>query len=189
MGIGNLDEYLSKNPKGFEKDVTDTFYTRMHLIEEKLAAAFPRRAGLLKTIFALHAANTYDASIPMALSQADGMCKETFSVLGKNGKIVPVGFFDMDRNKSEISSQKLSKSFELPETSIFNILYNQLSRVDRNSSLVLEGNTTRLSDLNRHAILHGESINYGNEINSIKAILLLDFIEDLRIMDQVLKEK
>lgn len=69
------------------------------------------------------------------------------------------------------------------------VLINQLAKEDRNDSLVLEGNTTRLSDLNRHAILHGESIDYGTKSNSIKAILLLDFIENLHLLNIVLEEK
>jgi hypothetical protein len=30
--------------------------------------------------------------------------------------------------------------------------------------------------------MHGESVDYGTEVNSVKAILLLDFIEDLRLV-------
>ena len=190
LKIANLDEYLQKNPIGFEKDVVDTFNTQMPAIENKLTQAFPKRVNLIRNIFGLHASENYEAAILMALAQADGMCKDVFWVKGKNGKSVRVGFFDMTRSKSEIRAQKLSQSFEnVPPTSIFNVLCNQLARMDRNSSLVLEGNTVRLSDLNRHSIMHGETTDYGTKVNSIKAILLLDFIEDLHIIDNIQKAK
>lgn len=189
-GISNLDDYLLKNPEGFHTDVVSTFEKQIFHIEKKLIEPFPRREKLIKTIFQLHREGFYEAVIPLALAQADGISKESFTVKRKDGKTIPVGFFDMKRTeKPEIRSQKLSQSFEVPKTSVFSVLINQLAKEDRNDSLVLEGNTTRLSDLNRHAILHGESIDYGNKSNSINAILLLDFIEILHLLNIVLEEK
>jgi hypothetical protein len=189
LGTADLTSLIEKDPIGFVIRVGNTFSEQKNSIEKKLIMAFPKRAVLLKNIFALHNAENYEAAIPLALTQADGMCKDVFFVTDKSGKKIPVGFFDIDRNQSSTKAQRLSKSFRVPDTSIFNVLFNQLAKVDRNNSLVLEGNTKRLSELNRHAILHGESTDYGTRINSIKAILLLDFIEDLRVMEEVLSDR
>lgn len=189
LAISNLDEYLINNPEGFNADVISTFENQIVLIEKKLNDAYPRREKLIKTIFQLHRDGFYVAAILLALAQADGISKESFTIKGKDGKTIHVGFFEMTNSKSEVRAQKLSHSFEVSNSSMFSVLYNQLAKEDRNDSLVLEGKTTRLSDLNRHAIMHGESVDYGTKINSIKAILLLDFIEDLHMMDIVLKEK
>ena len=118
------------------------------------------------------------------------MCKGNFTIEHK-GNTVPVWFFATfpPTAATGTSGQKLSKSFGLPETSVFSFLCNQLEAKDRNASIVLEGNTTRPSDLNRHAILHGESVDYDTEVNSVKAILLLDFIEDLRLVNQTIRER
>lgn len=189
LGISNLQEYLQKDPTAFETDVLNIFDNKLDTIEKKLTAAFPKRAQILSNIFKHHREGDYNASIVLSLTQADGISKKVFSVKDKNGNPVAVGFFDLARSQSDIRTQKLALAFELPENSIFSVLYNQLAKDDRNDSLVLEGNTTRLSDLNRHAIVHGESVDYGTLTNSVKAILLLDFIEDLHVMDTILKEK
>lgn len=189
LGISNLQEYLQKDPAAFETDVLNIFNNELDTIEKKVTTAFPKRAHLLSNIFKHHREGDYNASIVLALTQADGISKKVFSVKDKNGNPVAVGFFDLARSQSDIRTQKLALAFELPENSIFSVLYNQLAKDDRNDSLVLEGNTTRLSDLNRHAIVHGESVDYGTLTNSVKAILLLDFIEDLHLMDTILKEK
>jgi hypothetical protein len=188
LAISNLHEYLQRDPKAFEADVIAAFNKQLGTIEKKLTIAFPKRAQLLSDLFKHQRQADYNASIVLALTQADGISKDIFSVKDKNNKPVAVGFFDMTNSKADIRAQKLALSFDVPENSIFSILFNQLAKDDRNDSLVLEGNTIRLSDLNRHAILHGESTDYGTLINSVKAILLLDFIEDLHLMDTILKE-
>ena len=189
LAVSNLQEYLQKDPAAFETDVLNIFDKQLDTIEKKLTAAFPKRVHLLSSIFKHHRQGEYNASIVLALTQADGLSKEIFSVKDENGNPVAVGFFDLTRTQSDIRTQKLALAFELPENSIFSALYNQLAKDDRNDSLVLEGNTTRLSDLNRLAIVHGESVDFGTLTNSVKAILLLDFIEDLHLMNILLKEK
>lgn len=43
------------------------------------------------------------------------------------------------------------------------------------------------SSNNRHLVLHGHSYNYGNKKNAIKAILLLDFMNELVFWEKVWK--
>lgn len=169
----------------FQAEAIETFHRQAARIQAKLLEGHPRRDRQINSIFRLHEAGEYIASIPLALAQADGMCSHHFTIDCK-GKAVPVGFFATLPGKPGASPQKLSKSFNLPETSIFNVLCNQLAALDKSSSVVLESNTLRLSDLNRNAIMHGESVDYGTEVNSVKAILLLDFIEDLHLVNQTI---
>jgi hypothetical protein len=189
LAISNLHEYMQRDPAAFKTYVINIFDKQLDTIEKKLTAAFPKRVQILSNIFRHHRQSDYNASIVLALTQADGISKEIFSVKDKSNNPVAVGFFDLTRSQSDVRAQKLALAFQLPENSIFSVLYNQLAKDDRNDSLVLEGKTTRLSDLNRHAIVHGESVDYGTLTNSVKAILLLDFIEDLHLMDTILKEK
>jgi hypothetical protein len=37
--------------------------------------------------------------------------------------------------------------------------------------------------LNRHMVLHGESLNYGNKINSLKAISLINYVAHVLKVD------
>ena len=76
LGISNLDEYLINNPEGFNADVISTFENQIVLIEKKLNDAYPKREKLIKTIFQLHREGLYEATIPLALAQADGISKE-----------------------------------------------------------------------------------------------------------------
>lgn len=183
----SLDEYFKENPSGFEEDVLTAFDAQMTAIEQKLITANQKRKDLLADIFKLHKAGIYNASILMALQQADGISKDKFSKKDENGNEIRAGFFDMNHEKPR--GQKLSDMFNVPNNDWLNVIYNQLAKKDRNNSLVLEGNTSRLSDLNRHAIMHGESIDYGTKVNSVKSILLLDFIEDLTLMETILKDR
>ena len=193
LSIEFIDAFAYEDPAAFmendliafEAEALETYNRLADRIQSKLLEAHPRRVLLINAIFRLHAAGDHVAAIPLALSQADGICKDNFTIDHKSKKI-PVGFFSGLPPVGKLSSQRLAKSFDLPGTSIFNVLCNQLAAVDKNSSVVLESNSVRMSDLNRNAIMHGESVDYGTEINSVKAILLLDFIEDLRLVNETI---
>jgi len=153
----------------FEKDFT--------YIKDSVVNASPKRSKILESIFNLHIQSAYEASINLALAQADGICKDAFTVLTKDGKRKPTGFFNIENDKKV---QTLSKSITAVENSLLLVLTNQLAGTDRNDYPLLKSNTTQLSDLNRHAIMHGETVDYGTYQNSVKAILLLYFIVQLR---------
>jgi hypothetical protein len=172
---------FERYPATFETETLDAFRQQRKKIQKKLLEGHPRRTLQLNTIFRLDTDGDYVAAIPLALAQADGMSKDNFTIM-HNGRKVPIGFFAASppAGVTKTRGQKLSKSFDLPDTSVFNVLCNQLAGQDKNTNVVLGSNTKRLSDLNRNAIMHGESVEYGTEVNSVKAILLLDYIEDLR---------
>jgi hypothetical protein len=181
---------LERDPEVFEKETLGTFLEQKCGIFKKLLEGHPKRALQLNAIFRLHESGDYVASIPLALAQADGMSKDNFTIERK-GKTIPVGFFATfpPAAGTGTSGQKLSRSFDLPETSIWNVLCNQLAAKDKNTNVLLESNSIRPSDLNRNAIMHGESVDYASEVNSVKAILLLDFIEDLRLVNKTIRER
>jgi hypothetical protein len=186
LEIKDIKLLLLENPGLFETEVINLFERQLNTtIRERLIESFPKRTQIINEILSSHASKNYLSSIPLALMQADGFCKDVFFHIDKNGKRTPIGFFNLGKKNNSRRAQILSETLQVPETSVFNILTNQLAKSDRNLHLLHEANTTRLSDLNRHAILHGESINYGTYINSVKAILLLDFITDLKLMSDL----
>ncbi|MDH7459856.1 hypothetical protein QEG73_01160 [Chitinophagaceae bacterium 26-R-25] len=182
LGITNLENKLLDNQILFEDTVTSLFEKNLKEIEKSLIRSFPKRESFIKKMVNLHELQKYEISIPIALIQADGMCKDIFYTI-KDGKKRPIGFFDLKRkNKKNPSVQALAEICESDPASVLSILTRQLAAFDRNEHVLMQSNTLKLSDINRHAILHGESIEYGTYINSVKAILLLDFILELSII-------
>lgn len=181
LGVSVIAPLLSQEDMllstSFITAVTTLFEEDFLYIKGKVISAFPKRSKLLQSIFNLHTQGEYEAAINLALTQVDGICKDVFTKTMKDGTRKPLGFFD---NESDKKVQSLSKSITPPANSLLSLLSKQLAATDRNDHPLLKSNTTDLSDLNRHAILHGESIEYGTYINSVKAILLLDFVVQLR---------
>jgi hypothetical protein len=185
LKVKDLDSLFVNNPIEFEKLVAELFEENLvETIQVRLLEQFPKRSPAIVSVVSSHLRKDYFAAIPLALTLADGFCKDSFFVI-RGEKKVPIGFFDLDKPKNSASTQKLKSAFAVEETSIFSLLTNQLADDDRNRHLVHEQNTKRPSQLNRHAIIHGESFDYGTYINSVKAILLLNFISDLTMMNDV----
>ena len=131
-------------------------------ILERLCVAFPCREKILRSVFKAHELGEYELSVPVLLAQADGICLELTGVQlyskQSDGKTTRV---------SEAIATSNADSFAVallhPLTEVFPITFNSRER----DGLV--------DILNRHAILHGESVSYGNRINSCKAISLVSF--------------
>jgi hypothetical protein len=188
LKVKDLDGLFVNDSIEFERIVTELFEeTLVETIQGRLLDQFPKRSPAIISVVSSHLRKDYFAAIPLALTLADGFCKDSFFI-DRGGKQVPIGFFDLDKPKHSASTQKLKSAFAVEETSIFSLLTNQLADDDRNRHLVHEQNTKRPSQLNRHAIIHGESFDFGTYINSVKAILLLNFIADLALMSDVSRQ-
>jgi hypothetical protein len=137
------------------------FDQRREAILNRLCTAFPQRSNIFTSAFKAHEAGQYELSIPVLLAQADGICLELTGIQlyskrdGKTTRVSEaVATFDVD---------SFTAALLHPLTEVFPVIFNSRERAG-------------LSDiLNRHAILHGESVTYGTHINSCKAISLLAF--------------
>jgi hypothetical protein len=92
------------------------------------------------------------ASTILFLSQADGICDGKIFVSGKN----KLSTLDKD-NTPPIIFAALGKQSAIDE-----------------DSRIIESNYN--SDLNRHNVMHGLRCDYGNQLNSLKALSLLSFV-------------
>jgi len=144
-----------------EKVLVKHFERRLDAIEESLVASYPDRAVIIRSAFKAHRRQEYELSIPVLFAQADGVCSDLtrkllFEKENKKPKVVP--FIDQTTT-SELMASILSPLREsLP-------IYQ--SRNER-----CEGFT----GLNRHMVLHGESLDYANKVNGLKAISLINYI-------------
>lgn len=151
-------EYLLIN--NFEERLSDI---EILAIEEN-----PKRKNIIKDIFIAHREEKYNLSIPTLLSQVDGICRDMFGEY----------LFMTSKNKPKTSIVVEKTTFSKLEQHIFSYLLTRTT-VNYNSWQRAEHKNT--NELNRHAILHGESVDYGTKINSLKSIALLNSILSFKV--------
>jgi len=151
---GLLVEYYKKN---------------LDQIFESLINRHPNRKGILTQILSAYKNGNHSLLIPSVLTQVDGIC------------------FDFSKKKFFIKEKSIKKYKYLPEVivelekSAGNFLELYLSPLKNQTPIIArEQDISKFPcHLNRHEILHGISIDYGTEINSLKVISLLKYISDL----------
>ena len=148
---------------GIERSTIELYFQeRMDSIESELSEAYPRRRHILHDAFEAHKAGKYTLSVPVFLSQADGIWRDQF---GRH-------FFGRDARKSTL--QDCLKNVQLQYVVT---MLNLLEPRKKNNNQLWASETERDSSftaLNRHQVLHGEDVDYAKEENSLKAISLLD---------------
>lgn len=140
-------------------------------LKENIIEHCPKRKDILEVAFALHEQENYIASIPLLLTQSDGICSEEFTY-----------FFSKDNKTKERASDQIIRQAESNEIAI-NFLSEILLepfKVD----LQITQSSSKYSKAakgkgpNRHGIIHGsrKHLDYGSRINGYKAISFLAFI-------------
>lgn len=140
------------------------FEGRLADIEGKLSAALPHRASKFKSAFAAHRRGEYDLSILAFMAQADGVCAELRGghfflkdrTTGKSMAATPDDVYDGEP-LARIARRALSDDLPIRE---------------RMSKRAKSGSTA----LNRHAVMHGESLDYDTKDNSLRALSLLNYV-------------
>lgn len=165
LALWHLREILDEgNLLKAEKILIKYFENRLPEIEKSILKKFPRRKHLLKAAFNVHRRKEYCLSIPLFLAQTDGICKET---IGKylfrklNGKPRTAIYVD------QIANDTVMAAFLSPLTKTLPINASEKER------------PINFNGLNRHMVLHGESLDYGTKVNSLKAISLVNYVSCL----------
>lgn len=137
-----------------EKILIKYFKKNIKEIETNLINDHNNRSAILSEGFNAYRKKMFYSSTILFLSQADGMCDSIIFIGSKINKI---------KNKEKSHP-------------IINILSEKNSLTDYYNSKTK--NSNYFSDLNRHGVMHGISNDYGNEINSLKAISLVCYVSD-----------
>lgn len=144
--IGELEMVETTFANHFENKID---HILNYILEE-----FPHRKRIIQSAFSAHLEEKYELSIPILLAQADGICNEKLG-----------GYFFIKKNgKPETSESILTKDneFEKALGTIFTISSSiNKSRHEREKNY---------NQMNRHEILHGDSLNYATRINGLKSI-------------------
>lgn len=146
---------------------------RMHLdenweeITHKILELCQNRTQILKTAFDLHKSGNYIASIPLFLSQADGICCESLKS------------FLFAGNDTEEKITELVNNGQIETSVLTNIFLEPFKlKNHHNAGISKHSDQAKNKAPNRNGILHGhrKHLDYGTEINSLKCFSLLSFI-------------
>ena len=154
---------LGVNAGRGKKDAIESYFReRIDSIERDLSGAYPRRSQILHDAFEAHRTGKYTLSIPVFLSQADGIWYDRFNK----------DFFRSGKRENTLKNCKND-----PQLQHIVTLLTLLEPKDQENNPLWANETERDSSFdafNRHQVLHGESVDYATEPNSLKAISLLD---------------
>jgi hypothetical protein len=166
--LWNLRDILDEGNIAKAEDALIEHYERRAVeIEKILLNKFPHRANILKATFGAHQRGEYYLSIPVFLAQTDGICKEVF---GQYLFIKSNGRPQIAMYVNQIVANNLTAVLLSPLAETLPINASERER------------PTNFTGLNRHMVLHGESLDYGNKINSLKAISLINYISQVVAM-------
>ena len=144
-----------------ENTLVKYFESRLSEIEKSILKKFPSRKHLLKAAFNAHRRKEYCLSIPLFLAQTDGICKEVIRqyLFMKSNRKPQTAIYVNQITNDTFMAAILSP---LAETLPINASENERPR--------------NFNGLNRHMVLHGESLDYGSKVNSLKAISLINYV-------------
>lgn len=147
--------------KEVEEALVEYFESQLDEVEKSFGANFPHRSHIISSAIKAHRNGEYYLSIPVFLAQTDGICKEVvdqYLFVKKDRKprtAIYVEQVAADTYKAALLSP-LAASTPI-----------SASEHEREEDFNL---------LNRHMVLHGESLDYGNKANSLKAISLINYV-------------
>ncbi|MFT5677034.1 MAG: hypothetical protein ACI808_002986 [Paraglaciecola sp.] len=143
------------------------FEAQFDEIKSNLKIRHAERSAIIEQLFEAHQRQLYYLTVPTALTQVDGICYSSeyegylfMRVRGGDG-LSQVANKLKNADLTEYQQVLLS-----PFMTLLPITHTAKEREVNGSHGVL----------NRHTIIHGESVDYGSRINSVKALVLLNYV-------------
>jgi len=165
----HIDEVMGQ----YYRDNLDAF-------SDELVEKHPNRATVIKAAVRAHrelGADGYFLSIPVFIAQADGLLAEIAGVKSAMTKA------KKENKTGELEGPKALREKLSTDQKALDLLHPvlKLHELDFMKSASAREKATRASGevftaLNRHRVMHGESWDYGTEINSLKAFSFLAFV-------------
>jgi hypothetical protein len=164
-GLWSLEKAITEgNSDEAELALAEYFRENTRHIEEDLINLFPHRARILSSAFSAHSRGEYELSVPVFLAQADGICHE----------LIGLQLFRKSRKRRNVPATAEYVDTLADDTFQAAMLYPLSVTLPISASEHERGDA--FVGLNRHQVLHGESTRYGTEMNSLKAISLLNYV-------------
>ena len=169
-GLWEIQKALDEGDiNDIEKELIEYFTQRLEIIEESIINKFPHRSKIIRAAFIAHARKEYELSIPVFLSQTDGICHE----------VIEQHFFMKQDKKPKTAIYVEKIATDTYRAALLAPLAQTLP-IGASQNERHEGFT----ELNRHMVLHGESIDYGTKKNSLKAISLINYVSHVLKLDE-----
>jgi hypothetical protein len=157
-----VELFASGNVNDANNALCDHFESRADEIESNLTSELPERSRIFLSAFEAHRRTDYALSIPVFLAQADGICHKITGeqLYSKDSRGIP----------------RLASVLLTPEISPF--AASMLAPIIEPAPITANAKAREQvpNILNRHAVLHGESTDYDNRLNSCRAISLLVYV-------------
>ena len=147
-------------------------------MKERILKLSPNRKEILESAFHLHEQENYIASIPLLLSQSDGICSEEFRYFFSKDTIATEEGTTIKMNASD----EIIKQVENGELAVdfFTEILLEPFKVDLqlSKSSSKASKQAKMKGPNRHGIIHGsrKHLDYGTKTNGYKALSFLAFI-------------
>lgn len=138
--------------------LVDYFKGRLDEIEKTLIERHPQRAVILAQAFQAHRTGQYFLSIPVMLSQADGVIQD------KHQK-------QLFTKKAQANLKAVVENMQVDD---LRVIFMEAFCVDIPLTRKTQELPPGFDGLNRHAVLHGTDPNYGTEINGWRAVSILN---------------
>ena len=141
------------------------FYNKnQSTVEQTIREHYPLRKRIIKAAFEAHRKRKYELSIPVMLTQADGICYDL------------VGTHLFRKRKGSPATLQFANQFT---TDV--LLSSLLEPLRREGQIRVDTRRLKTTSgvLNRHGILHGSIVDYASEENSFKVISLLSYLSDI----------
>ncbi|BDS05763.1 hypothetical protein NT6N_08030 [Oceaniferula spumae] len=155
------DLFRSGNEKEGNAQLCHHFTEIYGEITKDLLERYPRRAPILQSAFDAHESGSFALSVPVFLAQADGIAREMLgvSVYTRRGNV---------RKTMQEAIERIDpRGIDEP---ILRLILEDLPLTASDNSPDF-----RADSLNRHAILHGNDLDYPSSLNSLKAISWLQY--------------
>jgi hypothetical protein len=143
-----------------ETAMVEHFEARILGIRAELIQAYPHRREVLDAAFDAHLSGQYLMSIPVLLTQVDGICFDVANAHLFMGRERP----KVLARAVEFAGSQISRAFLAPLESEMTIALSEKAR------------PRDFTGLNRHMVLHGESVDYGTKENGLRTISLLNYM-------------
>ncbi|MHA6281180.1 hypothetical protein ACXYMT_13445 [Salinimicrobium sp. CAU 1759] len=167
-------ELNRKLKNGDEKEVdeflSEYYQKELSLVERRLIKRNPARKKLIEEGFHNHRKKNYYSSITLLLTQADGLCYDRANKFYFQN--------DSDLKKAKIFRPAIHSELAKDEGMFFKTFLAPMNNPSAINELIknIENFPVRL---NRHEIIHGIDIEFGTEINSLKTISFLNYLNDV----------
>lgn len=152
-----------------ESELVDYFRENTLNISECVCKNFPNRKEIISKAIQAHLNKDYELSIPVFLTQIDGICFDK-----TNGS----SYFLRENKKPKTNqyvnglADDLRKLYAVILTEILPIGYSD----KKEERQTYQRKNPDIIQAFRHAVLHGESVDYANEISSLKLISFLNYL-------------